>query len=322
LVFELATHRRAKGRFFMGDVSAKTQLDPEKASSSEAEHAFVSVIIPHYNDLENLRICLALLARQTYPRERFEIIVADNNSACGLASITEACAGARVISAPIQGAAEARNFGVRAARGDILAFIDSDCRPADRWLECGVAALKRADLVGGRVEVDVVNPANPTAVEAFEKIFAFDYRRYIEKKGFAVTANMLVPRSVFDKVGEFRGGVSEDVDWGQRALRQGYRWYCAEDCVIRHPARRNWNELTKKWRRMTRESFLRQKEHSGWRLRWIGRTLLLPISPFVHIFRVFAYRESSGPAFKTKAAAVLFAIRFWRFKEGLGLLFR
>ena len=40
----------------------------------------VSVIVPHYNDLERLNICLDALGGQTFPVDRFEIIVADNDS--------------------------------------------------------------------------------------------------------------------------------------------------------------------------------------------------------------------------------------------------
>ncbi len=306
----------------MQQTSSQWQTLVENAAPSPTEDgAFVSIILPHYNDLENLKICLSLLDRQTFPCSRFEIVVAENNSACGMAAVIEACGpGVKVIHANIQGAAEARNVAVRKSRGEILAFIDSDCRPEKEWLERGVAALARAELVGGRVDVDVADPAHPTAVEAFERIFAFNYRRYIEKEGFAVTANMFTTRAVFDRVGSFRGGYAEDVDWGQRAVNLGYRWYCAADAGVSHPARRNWSELTKKWRRLAKESFVGTKERSAWRLRWIMRTLALPVSPFVHVPRVLFYQGDDGVQFKLKAIAVLFAIRFWRFREGFKLL--
>ena len=54
---------------------------------------FVSVVIPHYNDLLALTECVRLLELQTYPRDRFEIIVADNNSACGLAAVKSVAPG-------------------------------------------------------------------------------------------------------------------------------------------------------------------------------------------------------------------------------------
>ena len=159
--------------------SAEPQMSGQSVRSPKREApGFVSIILPHYNDLENLKLCIALLEKQSFPRERFEIVVAENNSACGFDAVVQACGpGVFVIPAPLQGAAEARNAAIRAAKGDILAFIDSDCRPALDWLERGVAALDKGDLVGGCVDVDVGDPAHPTAVEAFELVFAFDYRR-------------------------------------------------------------------------------------------------------------------------------------------------
>ena len=63
-------------------------------------------------------------------------------------------------------------------------------------------------MVGGSVDVDVVDADNPTSVEAFEKVFAFNFQRYVEKEGFSGAGNMFVSRKIFDAVGGFRTGVS------------------------------------------------------------------------------------------------------------------
>ena len=89
-----------------------------------------SVIVPHYNDLDNLGRYVALLRAQTVPADQFEIIVVDNGSAAGLNAVRAVVGGAAtVIACATPGAAAMRNTGVAAARGEILAFIDSDCRP-------------------------------------------------------------------------------------------------------------------------------------------------------------------------------------------------
>ncbi len=138
----------------------------------------VSVLIPHYDDLENLRICLDLLNRQTLPRESFEVIVADNNSPVGLAAVSAVVAGrARLVTAPEKGAGPARNVAAAHAHASYLAFIDSDCRPAADWLERGLAALAGADIVGGAVNVTVRDATRPSPVEAFEQAFAFQNQR-------------------------------------------------------------------------------------------------------------------------------------------------
>ena len=175
----------------------------------------ISVVIPHYDDLANLENCLAMLAQQTLPRDQFEVIVGDNNSRCGLEAVQRVCANRAIaVPAPIQGAGEARNAGASASCAATLAFIDSDCRPRANWLERGLAALGYADdIVGGRVDVDVEDPDRLTGVEAYEKVFAFNFERYIEKEGFSGSGNLFVRRATFDAVGGFRVGPAEDKEW-------------------------------------------------------------------------------------------------------------
>lgn len=220
-----------------------------------------------------------------------------------------------MVAAPIQGAGAARNAAVGASRGKILAFINSDCRPAPTWLERGLAAASTAELVGGQVEVDVEDPANPTAVEAFERVFAFNVKRYIEEEGFTVTANMFAPRDIFDRVGGFRPKVGEDRDWGRRAVAAGYRWRYAPDVVVSHPARRDWSELTKKMRRITREAYAEAVEKPNGRAKWAVFSVAVAASPFVHWATAATTKKLDTTEQRIKAIAVLFAIRFWRFGE-------
>jgi GT2 family glycosyltransferase len=91
-------------------------------------------------------------------------------------------------------------------------------------------------MVGGRVKVESEDPAHTTAVEAFELVFAFNVRRYIRKVGFAVTANMFVPRGAFERVGTFRPAAPDDLEWGQGAAAAGYPWNYAPEVVVVHGA--------------------------------------------------------------------------------------
>jgi glycosyltransferase involved in cell wall biosynthesis len=322
----MAYKRRGSKPEFDWEWLVDTQVaEQDRLKGSPEAHAapLVSVIVPHFNDLDNLRLLVSLLAGQTLPADRFEIVVADNNSTCGIAKVQEICtARARVMPAPIPGAAEARNAGVAASHGQILAFIDSDCRPKRDWLQHGVAALARAEMVGGEVNITAEDEQNLTAVEAFEKIFAFDFKRYIEREGFSGAGNMFVPRKIFDMVGGFRSGVSEDKDWGRRAVAKGFRWTYAPEVQVSHPARRDWEGLRSKWRRITRESYRLEREKPFGRLRWILRAWAVLFSPLVHAARIL--RSPELPRFndKIKAIGVLFRIRFWRFLESYRVLWK
>lgn len=281
----------------------------------------VSVIIPHYEDIANLSVCLDGLLRQRGLVAEVEIIVADNNSPCGFGAVEAAVAGrARVIPAPIQGAGPARNAGVAASTGDIIAFIDSDCRPDPAWLASGVAALKGADLVGGTVRVSVDDPLRPNPVEAFEQVFAFDNRSYVLKKGFSGTGNLFTRRTVFDAVGGFRTVVSEDADWSRRATAAGYRLAFAAEAIVSHPARRTWSELLRRWRRLTREMYALERERGRGGVWWALRALVVLASPVPHAFKVLAHPDLPDLRAKLGAIGVLIAIRVQRTGDMIGLL--
>ncbi|MCW6509962.1 glycosyltransferase [Lichenifustis flavocetrariae] len=275
----------------------------------------ISVIIPHYDDLLNLGVCLAALRSQTMAPDRFEVIVADNNSRCDRSQLEAVCRDVHLINAPIQGAAEARNAGVRAAKAPRLAFLDSDCRPDPAWLAAGLAALDHHALVGGRVDVSVANREAVTPAEAFEQVFAFNNERYIREEKFSVTANLFTTRAVFEDVGGFRTGVAEDYDWGRRAAAKGYVWHYAADAVVEHPARRDWQELTRKWKRLTSEGFALAAEAKGGRRRWIIRSWLMLLSLPLAALQAARSPRVAQPQDRWKALAVLIRLRWWRFIE-------
>jgi glycosyltransferase involved in cell wall biosynthesis len=281
----------------------------------------ISVIIPHYNDLSNLERCLMFLSAQTLPEGQFEVVVADNNSRCGIEEVRRVWGDfVRVVPAPIPGAGPARNVAVEASRGRYLAFTDQDCKPAPNWLERGLEALSTSEMVSGRVEVEYDDLACPTAVEAFERVFAFNVRRYVEKLGFGVTANMFVPRGVFDRGGGFRPEGPDDLEWGQRATAAGYRWRYRPEVVVAHPARRDWAELTQKWRRLTQMASVPMLEARIGRMRWFLRSLLILASPLVHWMNAATSPKLGTVEQRVGAIGVLFRIRLWRFMEANRLL--
>jgi glycosyltransferase involved in cell wall biosynthesis len=274
----------------------------------------VSVIVPHFNDYENLEACLALLAKQSFPKSRTEIIVADNGSSRGLEEVRRLVGDrGEVIGVEERGAGPARNGGVTASRGDALAFIDSDCRPDERWLEEGVKTLGSADLAGGFVGVLVEDPRRLTGAEAFEAVFAFQNERYVKDKHFTVTASMFVWRSVFDAVGGFVNGVPEDWEWCQRAWKKGFRIAYAQGSIVGHPARRNMTELKKKWRRLTLEWMEAWDRQGASPARVLARhwAVLLSIAP--HALTVLTSKKVDGLRNRMGALWALAVIRSYRF---------
>ena len=282
-----------------------------------------SVVIPHYNDPAGLELCLKALEAQSFPRESFEIIVADNASPCGIDAVRAVVRDrARLIEVPEQGAGPTRNGGAAIAYGEVLAFTDSDCVPAPDWLEAGLRALEKADIVGGKMTVLVDRRRKLTPAEAFELVFAFNNRLYIEQKHFSVTANLFVRNADFKRVGGFRTGVSEDQEWCLRARAMGLGITYAEDAEVGHPARTSWAELIRKWRRLVSEQYLITREWKFGRLRWIAKSWGVPLSILAHAPRVLRSDRLSGSGERVAALSALARLRLWRFAEAHRVLFR
>lgn len=291
-------------------------MSASDGESASALTPVVSVIIPHYNDLPALNRCLVSIAEQTFPADRTEVIVCDNAS-LPPEDIERFLAGrARLAVEPVKGAGPARNRGAAIARGDVLAFIDCDCIADPRWLDEGLAALTTADLIGGRVNV-FSDAARPTGADIFEQIFAFDFRSYIEDKGFTGAGNLFVPKAVFEKVGGFSNGVSEDVEWSKRAVAKGFRLRYAHEAVVMHPTRPDWPALRHKWKRMVREEFLTRRQAGRGRASWLARQVLVAASPLVHTGKIL--RTGFTAAEKSRAIGVLWRLRWWRVGEAIRL---
>ena len=220
-------------------------------STSAPDPPFVSVIIPVYNDTERLKNCLGALEYQTYPRTMYEVVVVDNGSQEDIRSVVDPFQQAVLYTERQTGSYAARNKGISVSRGDILAFTDSDCIPATDWIEKGVAHIKNAQtcgLIAGRVNLFYRNPKRLSAVELYEKMFAFNQQDNINTKHFGVTANVFTRKSVFDQVGLFNavqksGG---DLEWGNRVFDAGLVQIYADDVCVEHPARHSLKQLYKK----------------------------------------------------------------------------
>lgn len=282
---------------------------------------FVSVVVPHYQDLAGLEICLVALEAQTYPKDRFEVVVADNNSPVGLDAVAAVVRDrARLICVKEKGAGPARNGAVVETRGEILAFIDSDCVAQPEWLEAGVEALDRFDLVGGKVRVLVSDLDKMTNAEAFERVFAFDFKTYIEKKGFTGAGNMFCARALFDRVGGFGVGMSEDVDWSRRAVAGGARLGYAPRAEVGHPARVTWEQLSGKWRRINAETYGLTAGQKHRELRWLARNALLPASIVAHAPKVLVSPELNSFGQRLQALWMLVKLRLWRLGDAIAIV--
>ncbi|HKK31603.1 MAG TPA: glycosyltransferase [Alphaproteobacteria bacterium] len=284
----------------------------------------ISVIIPHRNDFDNLKVCLESLAGQQSEASAVEILVVDNGSAISPESICSSVPGVRLVIEPEPGPGPARNRGIAEAKGDILAFTDSDCRVDRGWLAAILDAFRdpEVSVAGGDIIVKYADPSAPTLIEPYERVYSFRNRSYI-RKGFSAAANLAVRRTVFDRVGGFGGrGIAEDQDWGLRASATGFKPVYLPAMVVFHPARPSLQALLEKWNRHIAHDYNALPAGAGARLRWSLRALLILFSPPAEIPRLLSSAQLRGPRTRALAIIVLFRIRAFRAWRMLGLLAR
>jgi O-antigen biosynthesis protein len=105
----------------------------------------ISVAVCTYNGSRTIRDCLEGLKKVDYPN--FEVIVVNDGSTDGSEVIAKEY-GFRVISIPNGGLSNARNVAMRAAKGEIVAYIDDDAIPDPQWLTYLAATFLSTDHVG------------------------------------------------------------------------------------------------------------------------------------------------------------------------------
>ena len=294
----------------------QTRIDPTP------ERLRISVVIPHLNQSDFLDRCLTSLAAGM--RLPDEVIVVDNGSRV-LPEALCAVHGARLLTESEPGPGPARNRGIAATSGDILAFIDADCLADPGWLATAEAAMAGTSttILGGDVRIALADPARPTMTEAYESLYAYRMDRYIAREGFTGTGNLVIRRAVLDDVGSFAGiGVAEDRDWGRRATAKGYRIHFVSEMRVYHPARRRVAELCVKWDRQTAHDYMLARARPGGLCRFALKALAMAPSPLAELPNVLTSDRLSGTRARTLAFACLVRVRMHRAKVMLRLLVR
>ena len=212
----------------------------------------MSVVVCTYNGARTLRECLDGLKRLEYPD--FEVLVVDDGSTDATPEIARE-SGFRVIGEGHQGLSGARNAGLRAATGEIIAYVDDDARPDPHWLsylattfrETRHAAVGGPNLAppgDGLVAAAVSNsPGNPVHV-----LLTDSEAEHVPGCNLAVRRANLAAIGGFD-VRFHRAGDDVDVCW--RLRDRGWTLGYSPSAVVWHH------------RRGSIRAFWRQQFHYG-----------------------------------------------------------
>jgi len=205
----------------------------------------ISIVIPTYNNIELLNNCLSSLLNQSFPTDKYEIIVVDDGSTDSTADMVKSIRAENRIKyfyQPNQGPALARNQGAEIARGDIIVFTDSDCVARKDFIEQIYKSFAdNPEIAGvmGAYRTRQRNMVSRFAQAEFENRYRKLARpRYID---FVATYAAAFRRNIFLELKGFDPGFpvasNEDVEFSYRLAERGYKMVFNPGAIVyhRHP---------------------------------------------------------------------------------------
>lgn len=224
---------------------------PDAPRAAATDTPTVSVIICAYTEERWDDIVAAVASVRGQTLRAHELLLVIDHDAGLLERARELDARVIANTAPERGLAGARNTGIAASTGDIIAFLDDDARAAPDWLESLVAPYADPDVlgVGGHIEVVWATREPRWFPDEFNWVVGCTYRGMPTTRDGAVRnmigANMSLRRRVFDEVGGFSaqlGRVGKTPVGGEETelcIRAKQRWPAGRFMHV--PAARVWH---------------------------------------------------------------------------------
>ncbi|HEU4876208.1 MAG TPA: glycosyltransferase [Pyrinomonadaceae bacterium] len=214
------------------------------------QRPLVTIIVPTFNRLQWLPVCLDSIKAQTYPN--IETLVIDDGSTDGTVEWLKSRPDYQHAQVHVQpkngGASIARNDGIRLARGELIAFIDSDDALLPQHIETAVSVFEKHPNTGlfccdstlidsngnvlfeGRtwhqIQSQAKNHPVQTGFRSLKNIFEFSH----------IFPGFTLPKAVFEKIGDFDQSIfpMDDYDLSLRVAGAGYQvYYCNEPLALR-----------------------------------------------------------------------------------------
>ncbi|WP_138498338.1 glycosyltransferase [Nostoc sp. PA-18-2419] len=224
----------------------------------------VSVVVPIYNGEADLPDLLDCLLSQTYPQDRVEYLLVDNNSSDRTLSLLKTAAKNSPITIrplsenQIQSSYAARNTGIRKAVSEIIVFTDADCRPQSQWINSLIQPFVNLEVVIVAGEI-LALPGKSLLEQHADREETLSQKHTLAHcfRPYGQTANLAIRRIALEKAGLFRPylttGGDADICW--RILTENIgRLEFAPNAIVQHRHRTTLLELQSQWRRYGRSN--------------------------------------------------------------------
>ncbi|HAC63042.1 MAG TPA: glycosyltransferase [Cyanothece sp. UBA12306] len=234
----------------------------EESSTGPSFIPQVSVIVPIYNGERDIADLIDCLRSQTYPRDRVEYLLVNNNSGDRTPEILNSAAikanqegiNLRILlENQIQSSYAARNQGIFHSQGEICVFTDADCRPSPDWIKQLVQPFidPTVGIVAGNL---TALPGNSLWEKYAERYGVMSPKFLLEHPfcPYGQTANLAIRSQIFEEVGLFRPylttGGDADICW---RIQQQTAWKLTfnSQAMVQHRHRSTLREFKSQFRR-------------------------------------------------------------------------
>lgn len=226
---------------------------------SEHEYPFITVLLVAYNEEQYIEKSLLSLINQTYPSDKYEIIIIDGMSTDGTLDRIKLIAKRygkheiRILTNKKKILASGWNIGIRAAKGDYVARIDAHAEAKNNFIEKSVETMMKnpdAVCVGGKL----VTISSPNSNDVVSKVLSSPFGvgnssfRVSDKAGYADTAVYgLYKKQIFEEVGYFNEKFvrNQDIELHSRITEYGGKFYFNPEIESVYYARNTVKKMAK-----------------------------------------------------------------------------
>lgn len=195
----------------------------------DAEKNLISVVVPTWNEEKNIAACLRAIRGQESLQSDPELIVVDGGSTDKTVEIARQYAD-RVVMQTSPKVGGARNDGVRAARGDVIATTDADCVPKPKWLHAISDSLYQdSEVVAATGDLHPIIPEEMGYLKrsTYKELFRIANsarKNVLPNVGFyhLCGANTAFRKDAFVRVGGYSDlPYSDDIELAKRISKEG-----------------------------------------------------------------------------------------------------
>ncbi|MBI5742122.1 MAG: glycosyltransferase [Nitrospirae bacterium] len=199
-------------------------------------YPFVSIIIPVRNEEDYIQSCLHSVTKLDYSKEKYEVIVVDNNSTDSTREIVSRFNDVIVLEKKTGTIGTVRNFGARHARGEIIAFLDGDCVPDPQWLNIAITTLmtlRNVTVVGGIIALE---KERSWIEEYWINYLNSKYQTKINYVSTISSFCFVIKKETMEDIGGFNEQLitCEDSDLGYRISQTGRKLIVHKDIKVNH----------------------------------------------------------------------------------------